>query len=272
MTLFLIRDDDANATTDPDWLARAYAPLFDSGIAVCFAVIPRVALDVRDPQGHREKFLAPDVPDRPAVREVGPETALCSWLREHEEAADVFVHGLTHERVRDGTEFGALSRPEAEVRLSEARRLVTTAIGRVPLGFVAPWDEVSRGALDAIVASFDLFSTGFVDRRRLPPRAWAEHVRERIGRTGALRVGRSWVLRHSGCRITGGTRADEVAGIVRDLGRHARVTVLVLHHWHFGPTSQPSPTIRALASALRGQRTGRIRDVLHELDERALVF
>ena len=216
--------------------------------------------------------MAPDVPDQPTVAEIGPETALCSWLREHEEVADVFVHGLTHERVREGTELGALSRSEAEARLSEARRLVTTAIGRVPLGFVAPWDAVSRGALDAIVATFDLFSTGFVDRRRLPPRALLDHVRERIGRTGALRVGRSWVLRHGGCRITGGTREDEVAGIVNGLGRHARVTVIVLHHWHFGLGRQPPPPIRALASALRGRRTGRIRDVLHELDERAVLW
>lgn len=266
MTLCLIRDDDANATTDPERLARCYAPLLDAGLPVSFAVIPRVALDVRDPDGEREAFLSPASPDQHDHATLTPETPLAGWLRRNEALADVFVHGLTHGRVRAGTELGALTREETTLRLAEARQLVGTALGRVPLGFVAPWDTVSRGALEAVTESFDLFSTGFVDRRRLPPRAWPAHVAERLRRDGALAVGKGWVLRHGGCRITADTRAGDVAAIVEDLSRGMRVAVLVLHHWHFPHAGDPHPAVRALATALRGRRVGRIRDAVHELD------
>lgn len=266
MSLILLRDDDANATTDPDALARGYAPLFDGGHPVCFAVIPNVALDVRGPDGRREGFVSPDAPDEPSHRPLGPETPLAVWLRRHEQQADVFLHGLTHERVREGTELGALSRAEASARIEDAVRRMRVAIDRVPIGFVAPWDAVSRGALEAVTGRFDLFSTGFVDRRRLPPRAWLGHVRERLVKDGAVRVGRSWVLRHGGCRITGETRAEDVPAIVEALGRGARVTVVVLHHWHFGRGPEPHPAVRALARALQGRRVGGVRDAVQELD------
>lgn len=265
MTLVLVRDDDANATTDPRLLEQSYDPLLAAGVPVCFAVIPKVTLDVRDPEGRREAFLAADAGTE-GVRALEAASPLAAWLRRTEGATDVFVHGLTHGRLRAGTELGALSFEEAAARVGEARRLLGDALGRVPIGFVAPWDAVSRGALAAVTHAFDLFSTGFVDRRRLPPLAWIEHARERMRRDGALAVGRGWVLRHGGCKITGETRPDDVRAIVDGLCQGARIAVIVLHHWHFGTTDLPHPVIRALATALRGRRMGNVRSAVRELD------
>lgn len=265
MRLVLLRDDDANATTDPERLERVYAPLLDAAMPVCFAVIPNVALDTMGPDGRREGFLSPTTPATGGTRALEPSDPLAAWLRRHDAHVDVLLHGLSHGRVREGTELGALGRDEAAARLREGRQLLRAALDRVPLGFVAPWDAVSPGALAAITDAFDLFSTGFVDRRRLPLRAWPAHVRERLTQSGAVRVGRSWVLRHGGCRITGTTPPEDVARIVDELCARARVAVIVLHHWHFGD-GEAHPAIRALAAALRGRRVGRVRDALHALD------
>jgi hypothetical protein len=265
MTLVLLRDDDANATTDPAILARVYGPLLDEHLPVCFAVIPRVRLDTLDPDGRREGFLDPSTPSSADARPLLAGDPLAAWMRRHEADVDFFLHGLSHERVRADTELGALSRQEAAARLHEGRQILAAALDRVPLGFVAPWDAVSRGALQAVTAGFDLFSTGFVDRRRLPMSAWPAHARERVTRDGAVRVGRAWVLRHGGCRITGQTDPADVPGIVDTLCTGARVAVIVLHHWHFSG-AEGHPVIRALAAAMRGRRLGRVRDALHELD------
>lgn len=265
MTLVLLRDDDANATTDPELLARAYAPLLDAGMPVCFAVIPEVALDTLDPDGRREGFLSAATPASRDTRTLLHGDALAAWLRGHDREVDFFLHGLSHARVREGTELGALTREEAAARLERGRRILHAALERVPLGFVAPWDAVSRGALEAVTDAFDLFSTGYVDRSRLPPSAWPSHAAERLRGDGAVRVGRSWILRHGGCRITGDTPAGDVARIVEEETARARVAVLVLHHWHFG-AGEAHPAVRALAAALRGRRVGRVADALHELD------
>lgn len=268
MSLFLVRDDDANATTNPALLERTYAPLFDEGMPVCFATIPRVALDTRDPDGLREGFLDPSSPDCSETRVLERETPLAAWLRAHQPYADVLVHGLTHARVSDGTELGALGATEARDRIDRARRIATDALGRTPLGFVAPWDALSRQALVAATNAFDLVSTGFVDRRRLPPSDWVAHARERFTRSGALRVGHGWVLRHAGCRIGPRTDPADVPAIVARLCERARIAVIVLHHWQFPKAAhEPPPSLCALAQALQEHRVIGVREAIRVLDE-----
>jgi hypothetical protein len=179
----------------------------------------------------------------------------------------VLVHGLTHARVRDDTELGALSATEARDRIDRARTISSNALGRTPLGFVAPWDALSRQALVAATDAFDLVSTGFVDRRRLPRSAWAAHVRERLTRRGALRVGHGWVLRHAGCCIGPRTDPADVPAIVARLGEHARIAVIVLHHWQFPKAAhEPPPAISALARALQWHRVVGVREAIRILD------
>jgi hypothetical protein len=266
MTLVLIRDDDANATTDPDRLQRAYDPLLDRGIRINFSVVPAVRLDTLAPDGQRERFISEDWKPSENEVELGADTALSVWLRRQQPLVDVFVHGLSHGRVREQTEFGALSFEEAAERIRRAIQIMTQALNRTPIGFVPPWDTLSAGALRAVLASFDLASMGWIDRRRLPVSAWPAHVLERISRQEAFRIGRAWLLRHRGGRITPTLAPDRVEHAVRYLEQGADIAVINLHHWMFWNGEQPHPVICALAESLRGRTTGTVLDAVHLLD------
>jgi peptidoglycan/xylan/chitin deacetylase (PgdA/CDA1 family) len=253
MTLVLLRDDDANATTDPAMLARTYAPLLDAGLPITFSVIPRVSAGVLAPDGKRERFidpaLAPFAPDQPLER----DTPLAVWLRQHRDVARVAQHGLSHARVRDRTEFGALTHEEAGARLREGSDLLQRALGTRPMAFVPPWDALSPGSLSAALALFPVVSTGWVNLRKLPVRFWPQHLSERVSRREALSLDRSLLLRHRGGRLHGATDAADVPGQLRALTRGAAVAVVVLHHWMF-PGPEVHPAIEALARALRDHR------------------
>lgn len=271
MTLVLVRDDDANATTDPVRLERVYAPLLDVGVPVNFAVIPEVALDTFGPDGRREGFIEASHPASSECITLEQSTPLCAWLRAHEGQLDVLMHGLSHRRGPDGTEFGAVGPREASAKLLRGLSVISTALGRAPRGFVAPWDALSRGALTIATRAFDLVSTGWVDRRKLPPSAWPAHFAERLLRTEVLRVGQGWVVRHRGCKLQNTTPVDRIPDIVHSLIGGTRVGVIVLHHWQFWQRSEPHPVIQALAATLRGRRVSTVRDVVRTLDADNLV-
>ncbi len=268
MTLFLVRDDDPNATTDPEMLERGYAPLLDAGIPITFATIPDVRLDTRAPDGTCERFLHPDSPDGATHVRMVRTTPLAQWLRAHASQVDVFVHGLTHERVRAGTEFGALDAAESASRLLRGRGILREALDREPVGFVAPWDAMSADALRACADQFELVSTGWVDRGRLPASAWPAHVLERLGKREALRVKGSWVVRHRGGRIHAGTPPESVPAILDALGAGADVAVVVLHHWMFWEGADAHPVVRALGRALATREVGTLRAAIQCLDAR----
>jgi hypothetical protein len=260
MNPILLRDDDPNATTDPARLARAYAPLLDAGLPINFSVIPSVALDTRAPDGVRERFLEEGSPDSPEERPLTPETPLVRWLRANEGLVDVFAHGLSHRRIAGGTEFGAISSDVARRRLDEGARIFQSALGRVPTGFVAPWDALSRGSVEALSERFEVVSTGWVDRSLLPMSSWPSHMVDRLTRREALRVRESWFLRHRGGKITAEMSPADVPAMVDRLCNGAEVGVIVLHHWMFWADETPHPVIRALASALKGRRVVTLKD------------
>jgi hypothetical protein len=110
---------------------------------VSFAVIPEAALDTPGPDGGREGILSPETAGRTGMQVLTPETPVSAWLRRHAGQVDVFMHGLSHARVRANTEFGALDAAEAKARLALGLATITSALDRRPVGFVAPWDELS---------------------------------------------------------------------------------------------------------------------------------
>ncbi len=265
MTVILLRDDDPNATTNPERLARAYAPLLDAGLPVSFSVIPRVALDTRAPDGARERFLDEETADSPEERALTAETPLVRWLRANDAVTDVFAHGLSHRRIASGTEFGALDAAVARERIRLGAEIFERALGRVPVGFVAPWDSLSRGSLEAATERFDAVSTGWLSRAHLPVTAWPSHLLERMARREALRVGSSWVLRHRGGKVAPSVNPTDVPAIVDALTKGADVAVVVLHHWMFWDHPGAHPVVCALARALKGRRVLRLRDVAQHL-------
>jgi len=270
MALFLLRDDDANATTDPARLERAYAPLLDAGHAMTFSVIPDVALDTLAPDGAPERFLPEDLAGPPVTVGLRRSSPLAAWLRARADQCSVAQHGLDHRRVREGTEFGALSHREASDRMRAGHDILTIALGHAPLGFVAPWDALSRGAVVAATELFPVISTSWLDRDKLPPRWWPAHAAERLQRREMLQLGSSLVLRHRGGLIGPATAPDDVPAILEKLSLHAEVAVVVLHHWMFWESSEPHPVIRALARALAGHRTAGLPGLAGRLSQAGL--
>jgi hypothetical protein len=266
MSVVLVRDDDANATTPPERLERTYAPLLDAGVPVSFAVIPAVALDTLAPDAQRERFIDPDAERTDRELALTSDAALARWLRAHEGQVGALVHGLSHRRRRGGTEMGSLGFDESAQLLEAGLAIMTEALHAAPIGFVPPWDVLSAGALRAVAACFDLVSMGWVDRARLPPSAWPAHALERLGGREALRVGRTWLLRHRGGLIRATTPPQQVGTILASLARGADVAVVVLHHWMFWSGPQPHPAIVALGRALRGHMPVSARQAVRYLD------
>jgi hypothetical protein len=270
MTLLLLRDDDANATTDPVRLERTYAPLLEAGIPVCFSTIPEVALDTRAPDGLRERFLHADAPDCSDKVPLVESSPLAVWLRSTGRATDVLMHGLTHARVREGTEFGSLTSEEAEARIARGRAILRRALGWDPIGFVAPWDALSRQALSACASTFQLVSTSWLGRANLPIASWPAHAVERLRRREALRLQDCWIVRHRGGRIDAGTVEGDIPGILDSLTQGADVAVVVLHHWMYWDRPDPHPAIVALARALRSRTVAGVATAVSALDRRVL--
>lgn len=266
MTLYLIRDDDSNATTDPMRLERGYLPLLDAGLPISFSVVPEVRLDTLAPGGRREEFLSPSTPASSACARLERETPLAEWLRAHRDQAGVMMHGLSHERRREGTEFGALSRSEAMRLIVRGLDVLERALDVCPRGFVAPWDAFSRESLGAATSAFDFVSTGYVDRIRLGPAYWASHLVERVSRSGVVAAGRGWIVRHPGCVFTADTRPADVGGILSRISADALICVIVLHHWMFWGEGAPHPVIAELAQRLRGKDVCGVDRAIEELD------
>lgn len=260
--MILLRDDDPNATTDVDRLARAYAPLLDAGLPINFSVIPEVALDTMAPDGLRERFIHDDAPRTGDLVPITVDMPITRWLRRHPAQLGVMQHGHTHRRGGDGTEFGVISRRAAAIKMDRGGEILEQAFGCRPNGFVPPWDVVSRGTIDAAHGRFDLVSCNFVSRSRLPLSAWPAYVIERRRRSELLRVGNTWVSRHRGGQIQPDMDPASVGDMVHTLTDGAHLGVIVLHHWMFWNTVTPHPVIVALAEALHGRRVVTVDDAI----------
>lgn len=264
MNRFLLRDDDANATTDPERLQRAYAPLLDAGIPITFSVIPSVGLDTLAPDGSHERFLPPELAGTPCDVELSASSPLARWLRASSSLCSVAQHGFDHRRVQGGTEFGCLPREEALARVRAGRDILIRALGLAPVGFVAPWDALSSEALQVVVERFPVVSTSWLGRKRLPPRWWPAHMMERLLRNEVMFLGDSVVLRHRGGPIGPHTNPTDVPALLDHLAHGADVAVVMLHHWMFWERPEPHPVVRALARALTGQRVLRLETLAAE--------
>lgn len=255
MTLFFLRDDDANATTDPDRFQRAFQPLFDVGCKVNLSVIPEVALDTLAPDGTREQFLNPDHAPSSAHIRMNREHPMARWIQSHRAIVEPLVHGLTHRRVRENTEFGALTQNEALHRMQRGKAILDEALNTQCRGFVAPWDALSRGSVEAATSTFELLSTSWLHRSQLPMRHWPAHYIERIQRAEKLNIRKAMVLRHRGGPVQPELPPERVSHVVSRLAQGVNVCVIVLHHWMFWGQREPHPVIQALAHTLRYQRT-----------------
>ena len=243
----IIRDDDTCALTPVACLERLYRPFLNRELPVTLATIPKVATDTKMPDGQPEGFIRNG-------REVDAGSVP---LAEHPELLDylranpgfrIAHHGLTHEYF----EFTSTNAEALEAKLSEGQRLFEAAGLDRPKAFVAPYDQYSVEALRVLAKRFDVFSTGWFDRRKLPLSWLPGYVLKKLSRRRHWQAGGMELLTHPGCLLSYQRDFDTMLDTVKAAVRGGELTVLVTHWWEYFDG---------------GEENERYIDVLHSVGE-----
>jgi hypothetical protein len=234
MHYVVIRDDDTNALTPPEYLERLYRPFLDRGMPVNLAVIPAVRTNVRKPDGGLEGFLCTRPSDISETAPIYTSPRLLSYLFNNP-LYRFAQHGLHH----DYFEFDSNDRADVDQRLDRGTRILLDAGFPQPRAFVAPYDKFSRTSLAAAAARFDVVSSGWFEHRRLPLPWWPRFLWKKLARAPHWRIRGATLLTHPGCLLScyrcHETMIEEVKGAVR----RNQLTVLVTHWWEYFRNGTP---------------------------------
>jgi uncharacterized protein DUF2334 len=169
--ILAIRDDDINYFTRPRDLEEIYRPLFESGLPLNLAVIPRV--DSRE----QEPYVDESERGQANLHDVGENSDLVDFIRRMDDI-EVAQHGLSHTGHGPGgafvPEFSIHNRGELQRKAAEGKKILDHNFGEAPRFFVPPWDRMSREAYDVIRKHFPGCSTsssGRSSKSALGPKA-----------------------------------------------------------------------------------------------------
>jgi len=236
MRYVIIRDDDTNAFTPPEFLERLYRPFLDRGMPVNLAVIPDVAPGTRTTGGRLEGFLmrANGLNPGSATLPIGSNPTLVHYLLDNP-GYSIVQHGCHH----DALEFNRPARTEIATRLERGTRLLRDAGFACPLTFVAPYDKLSRAALVETAARFRVLSTGWFELRRLPYSWWPQYALKKIRQADHWRIGRTLLLSHPGCLLSYHRSYSAMLGPIVHCLNTRQLTVLVTHWWEYFRDAAP---------------------------------
>jgi Uncharacterized protein conserved in bacteria (DUF2334) len=243
MRYVIIRDDDTNAFTPPEYLERLYRPFLERGLPVNLAVIPDVAADTMRTDGLPEGFLM----KRNGHRQELPQEANCfngvasspsypiarneklvRYLLE-EPGYSIVQHGCHHDQL----EFDRPARSEVARRLEwGTQRLLEAGFAR-PQTFVAPYDKLSQAALVETASRFRVLSTGWFELRRLPYGWWPRYALKKMRRADHWQIGRTLLLTHPGCLLSYHRDYTAMPGVIANHIKTHQLTVLVTHWWEY---------------------------------------
>ena len=233
MRYVVIRDDDTNALTPPEYLERLYRPFLDRGMPVNLAVIPAVRTTVRKPDGQFEGFLCTRSAESPDTVTIDAAPRLISYLFNNP-LYRFAQHGLHH----DYFEFDSNDRAEVQRRFEQGTRILLDAGFPQPRAFVAPYDKFSRTSLALATSRFEVISSGWFEHRRLPLPWWPRYLLKKIARVPHWRIRGATLLTHPGCLLSCyrcyETILDEVKRAVQQ-----QFTVLVTHWWEYFRNGTP---------------------------------
>jgi hypothetical protein len=235
----ILRDDDANALTPPEMLETLYRPFLQRGLPVQLAVIPEVRTDVRTVDGGLEGFLIGERAGAAGTLPLSQNPSLLDFLRQ-EEGFHIVQHGLHHDHVGGRGEFALDDPQELAERFDRGRALLEEAGVPSPVGFVAPYDQLSRSAMTEAMKRYDVVSTGWYDLGRVPVRCWPRYLfGKKILRRAHWRWGGTLFLSHPGCILSHNRDTETMRDAVLQAIRSQRLTVVVSHHWEYFPGGQP---------------------------------
>jgi Uncharacterized protein conserved in bacteria (DUF2334) len=242
MRYVIIRDDDTNAFTPVECLERLYRPFLDRGLPVSLATIPDVATSATMADGRPEGFLLKKNGERARSRPLGSNQALVGYLQSNP-GYHIVQHGLHHHWL----EFDRPSAVEVAERLDRGTKLLLEAGFAQPKTFVAPYDKLSRAALQEVAVRFRVLSTGWFELGRLPWTWWPGYMLKKARRTPHWRIGQTLLLSHPGCLLSYQHPSETMLDIIKRHISSQRLTVLVTHWWEYFRQGRPDePFIHAL--------------------------
>lgn len=149
----IIRDDDTSYFTTPAMLEAVYGPVWARGVCVSLAVIPAHQGMTRV-MHRRGRPYDPNVPPKfrgnPQHFTVDANSELCRFLLQQVErgVVEILLHGYDHAY----HEFAITDIHAIERKLDAGVAIFQRAFPGIPIrGFIAPYDRISRQALDAVL-------------------------------------------------------------------------------------------------------------------------
>jgi hypothetical protein len=253
MRYVILRDDDTNALTPPEYLERLYRPFLDQGWPVNLAVIPNVRTDITYGQNILEGFLLTRRGTKEKVLPVSQNEALIQYLLSNP-GYQVVQHGYNHEFVNGDCEFEQHDRKDLVRRLENGSQILVGAGLKRPDAFAAPYDRFTRTSLQEVGKRFRLISGAWFEFRRLPPAWWPSFALKKVTRKEHWHVGRTILLSHPPCYLSHRRPYATMLNQIKQAVASRQLTVLVTHWWEFfhdgGPDEAFIQVLHDLASFL----------------------
>ena len=234
MRYVILRDDDTNALTPPHCLERLYRPFLDRGLPVHLATIPEVNVNTRMPDGGRRDTWSRATGKR---RRRCPSAPIPNWW-----VTCAGIPATTSSSMAAITIIWssiAWNRAEAARRIERGAQVLTEAGFGRPRTFVAPYDKLSRGSVEAVAARFGVLSTGWFEWGRLPFSWWPRFAVKKITKADHWRIGRTRLLSHPGCLLSCQRPRQSILDTIKRRVESRPLTVLVTHWWEYFRDGRP---------------------------------
>jgi len=243
MPKIIFRDDDTSYFAEPRLLEAIYGRLWDAGLPVCLAVVPKVYGDIRVywtdgnphdssiPPEHRGKDVHFSVLDNPE---------LCQFLNDKVAAGlvEICLHGYSHIFYEFITHQRSVIRHKLERGLTILKRAFPAATIQT---FIAPYDRLSPIALSELIQAGFHISTQSVNLAAMPslPQL-AGHQAAAINPRQTLYICDEYLFSH---------RANPAESLqrARTALAHNELTIVCNHYWMFFHPWRATPNPEAIA-------------------------
>ena len=245
MRYVIIRDDDTNATTPPEWLEQLYRPFLNRQLPINLAVIPDVSTSVTLPDGQPEHFLRARSSHGAATQPIGSNPTLLKYLLANPGYC-IAQHGFRH----DPREFDSIDRPDVIRRLVGGMNLLREAGFARPAAFIAPHDKLSRVAVEEAAKRFAVISTNWFELKSLPLSWWPSYSMKKFRRQAHWKIGSTALLSRPISYLSCYQPHDEILAGIKAQIEHQKLTVLNTHWWEFFRDGAPDLGLIAILHQL----------------------
>lgn len=249
MRYVILRDDDTNALTPPEYLERLYRPFLERAMPVNLAVIPNVRTDITYGRNVLEGFLLTRNGTTDKMVPIGRNPELVQYLRS-EPLFHIVQHGYNHEFIRGDCEFEQHHRQDIARRLDAGASLLAEAGFPKPEAFVAPYDRFTRVSMAEVSKRFRVISTAWFELGRLPCVWWPRYLLKKAARKPHWRAGNTLLLSHPPCFLSARRSYATMLPEIQASIATRQLTVLVTHWWEFFPDQQPDEAFIAILHQL----------------------